>query len=70
MTHRIQIYNRVDDGLQTLYAEMDVETHGRVVAAQESRCAVFVSVYARLDPNGPLAPRVLRGDLIVRVEPI
>lgn len=72
MTHTIEI-DFLPEGetkVQTLLAEMDTETHGQVVGAQQIGAEAIVSVNARLTPTGPLYPRLLRGDLIKRIEPI
>lgn len=71
--HKVEIDYRLDSGkVQTLYAELESELHEQVVAAQghENAENAIVTVYARLSPTSDLAPRLLRGSRIVRVEPI
>lgn len=69
--HHVEIDFRAGTGtVQTLYAEVDRDTHERVVAAAERGSDGVVSVYARLGRGSALAPRVMRASRIVRVEPI
>lgn len=69
--HHVEIDFRAESGhVQTLHAEVDRDTHEQVLAAQQHGHEAVVSVYARLAPGSALAPRVMRGSRIVRVEPI
>lgn len=69
--YRVEIDVWQESKVQTLYAEVDRETHEQVTAAQERGDDSYVAVYARVAPVGvPLAQRVLRGSRIMRVEPI
>lgn len=70
--HTIEIEYGEGARLQTLYAELDYDKYTHVIAVQEHGASAVTSVYARLapTPESDLAPRVLRGDLIKRVEPL
>lgn len=71
--HVIQIGYLTESGQElTLYAELEVELHEQLVAAMAHENAenVRLTVYARRSPESELRPMLLRGNRIVRVEPI